>query len=100
MKILNKKILTEAAGSRIVKIDIRAPHIARSAKPGQFVALMASKEGERIPLTIVDKDISKGTITLIFQELGLTTKLLGRLKKGDSLYALVGPLGHATEIKK
>ena len=100
MKILNKKILGEAAGSRIVKVDIQAPHIARSAKPGQFVALMVSKEGERIPLTIVDKDISKGAITLIFQELGLTTKLLGRLKKGDFLYALAGPLGHATEIKK
>ena len=100
MKILYKKILGEVPDSKVVRIDVHAPHIARTAKPGQFVALMVSKEGERIPLTIVDKDTSKGTVTLIFQELGLTTRLLGRLKKGDSLYVLVGPLGRATEIKR
>lgn len=99
MKITNKKLLCESQGVRVVKLDVEAHDIAKSAKAGQFVALMADKKGERIPLTIVDKDTAKGTITLILQEAGLTTKLLGKLNVGDSLYAMVGPLGHATEIK-
>ena len=87
-------------GSRVVRIDISSPDIAGKAGPGQFVTLMVSEEGERIPLTIVDKDLAKGTITLILQEAGLTTRLLGALSAGDALYAMTGPLGHATEIKK
>ncbi len=97
MKILQKQILSDFQGVRVVSLKVFAPDIALKAKPGQFIALMVSKEGERIPLTIVEKE--KGSITLIFQEIGLTTKLLGRLNVGDSLYALVGPLGRATEIK-
>ena len=97
MKILQKKVLSDFQGVRVVSLKVFAPHIALKAKPGQFIALMVSSEGERIPLTIVGKD--KDSIDIIFQEAGLTTKLLGRLKVGDSLYALVGPLGHATEIK-
>lgn len=72
--------------------------IPLKAKAGQFIVLMASEDGERIPLTIVDK--GKEDITIIFQEAGLTTKLLGKMNAGDSLYALAGPLGHPTEIKK
>jgi ferredoxin--NADP+ reductase len=60
---------------------------------------MVSPEGERVPLTVVDTDTEKGIIVLIFQEVGLTTKLLGKLNPGDALYALAGPLGHPTEIK-
>lgn len=63
------------------------------------MVLMAAEQGERIPLTVVDTDKQKGVITLIFQEAGFTTKLLGKMKAGDSLYALAGPLGRATEIK-
>lgn len=100
MKILDKKIVADVQGARIVELSVLAPDIARCARPGQFVVLMASKEGERIPLTIVENNIGKGTITIIFQELGLTTKLLGKIDIGSSLYALVGPLGHPTEIKK
>ena len=100
MKILKKEILTEALGSRVTKLEIKAPLIASKAKPGQFVVLMVSEKGERIPLTVVDTGAGSGNVTLIFQELGLTTKLLGKLKEGDSLYSLVGPLGHATEIQK
>jgi ferredoxin--NADP+ reductase len=81
-------------------LEVEAPDIARKAKAGQFVALMAKDTGERIPLTIVSKNDKAGSITLIFQEVGLTTRLLGKLNTGDSLYAIVGPLGHATEIKK
>ena len=97
MKILEKKILSDFQGVRVVKIKVFAPNIAPKACAGQFIALMVNKDGERIPLTIVDKE--KDNITLIFQEAGLTTKLLGKLNIGDSLFALVGPLGHATEIK-
>jgi len=99
MKIVEKQILTVFSGVRTVRLEVVAPEIAQKAKPGQFVVLMVSKEGERIPLTVVEKDLDKGTIALIAQEAGLTTKLLSRLSVSDSLYSLVGPLGHATEIK-
>lgn len=100
MKILEKEILADVSGIRVVKLKVLSANIASKAKTGQFVVLMVTEEGERIPLTIVDKDIEKRTITLIIQEVGLTTRLLGNLNVGDSLYALVGPLGHPTEIKK
>jgi len=100
MKILEKKVLTQGQGPRVVRLVIDAPDIARNARAGQFVVLMVSKEGERIPLTVVDTDTAKGAVTLIAQEAGLTTILLGRLGAGDDLFSLVGPLGHATEIKK
>jgi ferredoxin--NADP+ reductase len=100
MKIIHKEVLSQVAGVKVTRLDILAPDICRKASAGQFIVLMVSKEGERIPLTIVDKDENKGAVTLIFQEVGLTTKLLGRLNTGDSLYAIVGPLGHPTEIKQ
>ncbi|MCX5706954.1 MAG: sulfide/dihydroorotate dehydrogenase-like FAD/NAD-binding protein [Candidatus Omnitrophica bacterium] len=99
MKIVDKRVLVDTQDTRVTELKILSPDIARKAQPGQFVVIMAIKEGERIPLTVVDADKDKGTIIIILQELGLTTKLLGKLEIGDSLYALVGPLGHATEIK-
>lgn len=99
MKILTKQILAEADNTRITKITVRSPLIAAKARPGQFVVLIIDEKGERIPLTAVEANGDSGTITLIFQEVGATTKLLGKLKPGDSLYALTGPLGRATEIK-
>ena len=96
-KILKKEILVHFS-PRIIKMKIEAPFLAYKVKPGQFVILMVSSYGERIPLTVVDKD--KKTITLIFQEVGYTTKLLGRLKEGKTLYSLVGPLGNPAPIKK
>lgn len=99
MKIIDKRILGQNRGIKIAKIEVLAPEIAARAKPGQFVVLMVSAQGERIPLTVADKDRNKGTITLIFQETGFTTRLLGKLNKGDSLYALAGPLGQSREIK-
>ncbi|MBM3245048.1 MAG: sulfide/dihydroorotate dehydrogenase-like FAD/NAD-binding protein [Candidatus Omnitrophica bacterium] len=99
MKILAKEVLTENSGVKVTKLEILAGLVAKKARPGQFVVLMVSEKGERIPLTVVDTDINKGSITVIVQEAGFTTKLLGKLKAGDSLYALTGPLGHATEIK-
>ncbi|MDD5255631.1 MAG: sulfide/dihydroorotate dehydrogenase-like FAD/NAD-binding protein [Candidatus Omnitrophica bacterium] len=99
MKILDKEILADSQGARIVKLTVQSPDIAAKAKAGQFVVLMVKEEGERTPLTVVQADASKGTIVLIVQAAGLTTKLLANMYKGDSLYSLVGPLGHATEIK-
>ena len=99
MEILKKEILTDI-NSRIIKLKIYAPYICQKAEPGQFVVLMVKKEGERIPLTIVEKDKKEESIILIFQEIGLTTKLLGKLRKGNKLVSLLGPLGNPTEIKK
>jgi len=98
-KIISKEIIADHAGARIVKLTISAPEISRKAKAGQFVVVMPSEKGERIPLTIVESNSQAATIVLIFQETGLTTKILGTLNAGDNLYALVGPLGHATQIE-
>ncbi len=99
MKIIDKEIIADYAGVRIIKLTISSLEISQRAQAGQFVVVMSSEKGERIPLTIVQADKKAQTIVLIFQEVGLTTKILGALKAGDNLYALVGPLGHATEIK-
>ena len=74
-KILNKDNLAK----EITKLDVQAPHIADKAKAGQFVKIILSEKGETIPLTLADWDKAKGTITLIFQKVGLTTKTLGYL---------------------
>ena len=99
MKILEKKILADVPGTRITQIKVFTPAIAAKALPGTFIVLMVSEQGERIPLTVVDANPKEGTITLIFQEIGHSTKLLGSLRVQDSLYCVVGPLGHPTEIK-
>ncbi len=100
MKIINKKVINDVGGVKITQLDIAAGDIASKALPGQFVMLMVSDKGERIPLTLVNADKAKGVVSLIFQEAGFTTKSLGKLNPGDTLYSLVGPLGHPTEIKK
>ncbi len=100
MKIINKKIINDVGGVRIVQLDILSPDIAAKALPGQFIMLMVDSQGERIPLTLVDTDPDKGVISLMFQEAGFTTRQLGRLEPNDTLYSLVGPLGHPTQIKK
>ncbi|MGI6225435.1 MAG: sulfide/dihydroorotate dehydrogenase-like FAD/NAD-binding protein [Peptococcales bacterium] len=94
-KIINQQEIGEKMGL----LDVVAPKIARKAQAGQFVLIRISEKGERIPLTIADYDREKGTITLIFQEVGATTKKLGLLKTGDFLLDLVGPLGEPTEIE-
>jgi len=99
MKIISKEVIADYAGTRIIKLSLLAPEISRKARAGHFVVVMANEKGERIPLTVVDADSKSGSITLIFQEAGLTTRILGALNVGDGLYALSGPLGHATEVK-
>ena len=78
---------------------IDAPQIAVSAQAGQFVAIVVNEEGERIPLTLADWDKEKGTITIIFQKVGFTTRALGALKEGDKIAHILGPLGHPTKVE-
>jgi ferredoxin--NADP+ reductase len=78
--------------------EVDAPLVARKAKPGQFVILRVDDQGERIPLTIADADPERGTITIIFQEVGLTTQYLGAKESGEYLADFVGPLGKPMEL--
>ena len=80
--------------------DVSAPEIARKAKAGQFVIIRLCETGERIPLTIADYSREKGTLTLIFQEVGKSTRQLGTMGVGDRLCSITGPLGRASEIEK
>ena len=95
--ILKKESLIPGQTSRLI---IHAPHIARTAKPGNFVILRVTEFGERIPLTIADTDKEAGTITIVYLVLGKTTAILESLKEGDSIADLCGPLGKATHIEK
>ena len=83
----------------ITRITVEAPQIAERARAGQFVVVILDDKGERIPLTLADWDSDKGTISLIFQKVGFSTKKLGALNIDDSIAHLLGPLGHPTEIK-
>ncbi len=95
------KILFNRPIARKIKhMRVEAPFIAVKRKPGNFVIVIPDEKGERVPLTIVDSDPDKGTIDLIYQEVGTSTYKLGMLKEGQSLYKIVGPLGKPTEIKK
>lgn len=93
-KILRKKRLNSA----ICLIEIEAPQIAKKVLPGQFIILRIDERGERIPLTVYDFHKVKGSISIIFQEVGKTTLKLRTLKEGDGVIDLVGPLGNPTEI--
>lgn len=94
-KIVKKKVLNET----VMLMDIDAPFIARKAEPGQFIILRVDEEGERIPLTIADFDRERGTVTIIFQIVGKTTKALSALEEGDYLCDFVGPLGVASHVE-
>lgn len=93
-KILKKRVLNPT----VMLMDIEAPFIAKKAEPGQFIILRVDENGERIPLTIADFDREKGTITIIFQIVGKTTKALSGLEEGEYLQDFVGPLGVASHV--
>ncbi len=98
-RILKKKELNPT----VTLMEIEAPLVAKKAEPGQFIILRVDEAGERIPLTVADFDREKGTITIIFQIVGATTKKLNALNEGDSLHDFVGPLGtpsHVDGLKK
>ncbi len=93
--VVRKEVLNPS----VKLLEIEAPYIARKAEPGQFIMLRINEEGERIPLTIADYDKDRGTVTIIFQEVGKTTKLLGTLEKDDQLLDFAGPLGTASHLE-
>ncbi len=95
-KILRKEKLTEV--TKLMVID--APEVARKAKAGQFVVIRIHEQGERIPLTVADFDRDAGTVTIVIQEVGKTTKHLGTLEAGDELATFTGPLGRPSEIER
>ncbi|MEW6171631.1 MAG: sulfide/dihydroorotate dehydrogenase-like FAD/NAD-binding protein [Bacillota bacterium] len=95
---MNKIVRKTPLAPSVNLIEVENPLIARKAQPGQFIILRVHENGERIPLTISDYDREKGTVTLIFQEIGKTTTMLGRLQEGDCIRDLVGPLGKPTDL--
>ena len=80
------------------KMTVKAPLVAAKAMPGQFVILRADEFAERIPLTVADYDREQGTVTVIFQKVGMSTKKIGALQEGDFLLDFVGPLGTASHL--
>ena len=93
-KILEKRTLTPV--TKLFRVE--APLVAAAAQPGQFVIVRVREGGERIPLTIADYDRQNGTLTIVVQQVGVTTSLLGELEAGDEILDLVGPLGLAVDV--
>jgi len=97
---MNRIMKKEELAPGIKLFEVENPYIAEKALPGQFIVVIAHEKGERIPLTIVDTDKEKGTFTMIFQEVGKTTKYLGTcLNEGDEIPHVIGPLGRPSEIE-
>lgn len=93
------KILEKAAlNPSMTKMVVEAPHIAKKAKPGQFIIFRVDEFGERVPLTIADYDAEKGTVTIIYQKVGASTMLLDTLNEGENILDFVGPLGVPSEL--
>lgn len=93
-KIVEKEHFSE----NVIKLVVEAPMIARSRRAGHFVIVRSGDGGERIPLTIADSDVERGTITLVIQSVGVSTKKICALNPGEYLTDVVGPLGQATHI--
>jgi len=96
---LSRIVYKEQLSDSVVRMDLEAPEIARKRRPGQFLVLKVNERGERIPLTIVDSDGEKGTVTIIYQIVGKTTALMSELAVGDEIQDVQGPLGNPTEIE-
>ena len=94
-----ESVKREELNPTVMLLEIKAPLVARKAKPGQFIILRVDETGERIPLTIADSNKESGTVTIIFQIVGGTTEKLNHLAVGESVLDFVGPLGRATEIE-
>ena len=94
-KIVRKKELNPA----VTLMEIEAPFVAKKAKAGQFIIFRIDDKGERVPLTIAGYDREKGTVSIIFQKVGLSTKMLGEMNEGDYIQDFVGPLGKPTDVE-
>ncbi len=97
---MNKIVRKEQFSEKVFLFEIEAPLIAASRKAGNFVIVRVGKKGERMPLTIAGADIDKGTITIVVQQVGLSSKKLCMLNEGDYVTDVVGPLGNPTHIEK
>ncbi len=95
-KIVEKKFFS----SNVALLKIEAPRIAKARKAGHFVMVRASNQSERIPLTIAEADVNNGTISLVIQAVGNSSKELIHLNEGELIHDIVGPLGQATDIEK
>ena len=93
-KIVKKEILNPT----VTKMEIEAPLVAAKAEPGQFIILRVNDDGERIPLTVAGYDRNRGTVTVIFQIVGVTTALLNTKKEGEYISDFAGPLGNKTKL--
>ena len=93
-----KIVKAEQLASNVYLMDVLAPRVARRCLPGQFVIVRTDEEGERIPLTICDYDSQAGTVTIVFQPIGYSTKKMLKLKEGDAFEDFVGPLGKPSEF--
>ena len=92
--IIAKRVLSPV--TKLFRVE--APLVAAAARPGQFVIVRVHEDGERIPLTIAEYDRDRGEITIVVQEVGVTTRLLGALEEGEAILDLLGPLGSALEV--
>jgi len=97
---MNRILRKEELAPEVKLFEVEAPLIAEKYRPGQFVVIRIDKRGERIPLTIADHDLERGTITLVVQEVGKTTVQMGRLEEGYELADVVGPLGRPSHVEK
>ena len=79
-------------------MEVEAPRVAKAAKPGQFLIVRATADGERVPLTVCDYDKEKGTVTIVIQIIGASSRVICALEAGDSLVDVVGPLGQPSEF--
>lgn len=95
-----KILSSEEIASGVIRMTVLVPEVTRNARPGQFVVVICDSQGERIPLTIVDADVASGVLTIIFQAVGYSTCRMSRMKPGDALYAVMGPLGQPTHVEK
>ncbi|MEM1574829.1 MAG: sulfide/dihydroorotate dehydrogenase-like FAD/NAD-binding protein [Nitrososphaerota archaeon] len=94
----NEIVFKKEIAPSIKIIKVKAPLIAEKSKSGQFVILRVNEDSERIPLTLIDWNSQEGTITLVFKEVGASTKELGELEVGDRIHDIVGPLGKPSKI--
>lgn len=97
---MNRIVSKEQFSEKVTKLVVEAPLIAKARRAGHFVIVRCGDNGERIPLTIVDSDVKQGTITLVIQAVGDSTKKICALNPGDTLTDVVGPLGQATRIER
>ena len=95
-RIVSKKQFSE----KVFQFEVEAPLIAKSRRPGNFIIVRVGEMGERVPLTISDANIEKGTITLVVQKVGASSSRLCDLNEGDYITDVVGPLGRPTDIEK